>query len=273
MNKGVFKFRWINDSCYEFKLPDGRILTTDPYLDRHHTHFSVDDMSVPDFVFITHTHYDHIMELGDVMAKNDAAKLFVSEITASPLMDYFDIKFGQVFGVTPGHKLTIDGIDILPTCGKHSRFKVRQKEYQSFLKKLTADECGATDIELLTSLGSTVYTDFLLTLPYNIRIFLTGGDMMFSTPYEVAREHAPLIVIRQVSNLDSPEVYADIVARLGGTIVLPHHQEYPERRLGMPMPEFVDRVNARLAEIAPGMVMVNPEQYKWYELSLGVSLV
>ena len=95
--------------------------------------------------------------------------------------------------------------------------------------------------------------------------------MTFSVPYEIAKNEAPLIVVRQVSNLDSPEQYADIVARLGGKIVLPHHQEHPEKRLGMPMAEFTGRVNRRLGEIAPGMVMIDPKQYKWYELSLGIA--
>ena len=119
-------------------------------------------------------------------------------------------------------------------------------------------------------LGSTIYTDYVLTLPHNLRVFITGGDMTYSVPYDVAKEQAPFIVIRQVSNLDSPEQYADIVARLGGKIVLPHHQEKPEKRLGMPMAEFTERVNRRLSEVSPGMVMLNPQQYKWYELGLSV---
>lgn len=268
MQNNFLKFRWINASCYEFILADGRVITTDPYLDRRDEGFTAGDLSTPDYVFITHTHYDHIMEVGELMRRSDGAKLFVSELAADGLLEYFDLKFGQIYGVSNGDRLTVDGIGILPSQGKHSRFKVRDKEYQSALLKLTADECGATDLDRLTSIGSTVYTDYVITLPGNLRIFITGGDMTYSTPYETAREQAPFIVIRQVSNLDSPEQYAEIVARLGGKIVLPHHQEHAPRRLGMSMDEFAFRAAKRLGEIAPDMILINPTQYKWYTLGL-----
>ncbi len=122
MNTNAFQFRWINASCYEFRLPDGRVITTDPFCrsDKHTA-----DLLTPDYVFITHTHFDHIMELGKLMERNDGAKLFVSDVTATALANYFQIKFGQVYAVDNGVRLKADGIGILPTKGKHSRFKVR----------------------------------------------------------------------------------------------------------------------------------------------------
>lgn len=271
MNTNCLQFRWINASCYEFKLPDGRVITIDPFLDRGDPNFTVDDMLTPDYVFLTHTHFDHIMELGELMNRNDGAKLFVSDVTATPLADYFQIKFGQVYAVDNGVKLDVDGIGILPSKGKHSRFKVRSRESLAWLAGAAEEECGAKGQEELMLLGSTIYTDFVITLPYNLKMFITGGDMTFSVPYSTAKEQEPFIVIRQVSNLDSPEQYAEIVAKLGGKIVLPHHQEHPEKRLGMPMAEFVERANAHLAKIAPGMVMLHPQQYKWYELGISVN--
>ena len=273
MNTDCLQFRWINASCYEFKLLDGRIITIDPFLDRSDKSFTVEDLSTPDYVLITHTHFDHIMELGALMERNDSARVFVSEITATELADYFQIRFGQVYGVENNLRLDVDGISILPSHGKHSRFKVRSRESLKWLANAAEKECGAKGQEQLMLLGSTVYTDYTVTLPYNLKIFITGGDKTLSVPYDTAREQAPFIVVRQVSNLDSPEQYAEIVARLGGKIVLPHHQEHPERRLGMPMAEFVERVNAHLNKIAPGMVMLHPQQYKWYELGISVKEV
>ena len=264
------QFRWINASCYEFKLPDGRVLTIDPYLDRSDPQFSAKDLLTPDYIFCTHTHFDHITEIGELMHRNDAAKLFVSELTAPALLDYYHLKFGQIYGVTLGHRIIVDHIGILPSHGKHSRFTVREKEFQSALQKLCEAECDIGDMQQLMLLGSTIYTDFMITLPDHLKIFLTGGDKTFSTPYETAKEQAPFIVIRQVSNLDSPEEYAEIVARLGGRIVLPHHQEHAVRRLGMPMEEFAKRASKRLAQIAPGMIMINPAQYQWYEFSINI---
>ena len=271
MDTNCLQFRWINASCYEFRLPDGRVITTDPYLDHGDTSFSAADMLTPDYVLITHTHFDHIVDLGTLMHRNDSAKLFVSDVTAAALADYYGIKFGQVYAVDNGTRIEVDGIGILPTKGKHSRFKNRDREDLKFMSAAPASECGVHGQEQLMLQGSFIYTDYVITLPRNIRMFFTGGDMTFSVPYEIAKNEAPLIVVRQVSNLDSPEQYADIVARLGGKIVLPHHQEHSEKRLGMPMAEFTARVNRRLGEIAPGMLMIDPKQYKWYELSLGIA--
>lgn len=270
MKTDCLQFRWINASCYEFKLPDGRVITTDPYLDPNDKSFTVDDLLTPNYILCTHTHFDHIMEIGKLLHRNDEIKLFISAITASPLADYFGVKFGQVYAFDHSQHITVDGIDILPTHGKHSRFKLREREDLAWLATAGEEECGAKGMEGLMLLGSTIYSDFVLTLPYNLRIFITGGDMTFNVPYKTAGEQAPFIVIRQVSNLDSPEQYAEIVARLGGKIVLPHHQENPIKRLGMSMETFTERANRHLNEIAPGMIMINPQQYKWYQLGLSV---
>ncbi len=273
MNSSIFQFRWINASCYEIRLPDGRVLMFDPYLDRKDPSFTVDDMTTPDYIFITHVHHDHVMELGDMMHRSDNVKLFCNELTAPLLTRYFDLHFGQVYGFCNNDHLNVDGIDIYPTQGKHSRFLVREKESQEKLLNLAANDCGAENFEELQLYGSTVYTDYLLTLPGNFRLFLCGGDSTYEKPYRTADQEKPFLLIRQASNFKTPEDYANTVARYGAQLILPHHQEHAERRLFMPMPEFVERANKRLAEIARGMTIFNPEQYKWYELEVGIHTV
>lgn len=273
MESRLFQFRWINASCYEMKLDNGKVIMFDPYLDRKDPNFTVDDLTTPDYIFITHIHHDHVMELGQMMRRSDDVKLFCNELTAPLLVKYFNLRFGQVYGVCNNDHLRVDGIDIYPTQGKHSRFLKREKEDLGNMYQLAVDDCNAENFDELQLFGSTVYTDYTITLPGNLKMFLCGGDRTYSKPYDVAEREKPLLLIRQASNFKTPEEYADVVASYGARIVLPHHQEHPERRLFMPMQEFVERANKRLAEIAPGMTVFNPEQYKWYEFRLGIQLV
>lgn len=74
----AFSFRWINGQCFQFRFNNGISLLTDPWYTNDdsgmfdHIKFpdiTVDDLGNVDYVFLNHTHPDHINNLQEVMDK------------------------------------------------------------------------------------------------------------------------------------------------------------------------------------------------------------
>jgi L-ascorbate metabolism protein UlaG (beta-lactamase superfamily) len=264
----IFKIRWLYASCYEIILANGKAITFDPYVSPlNFPNFGVDDMKTPDYLFCTHTHFDHIMDIGTLMNRNLDAILFVGILGAVPLADYYDLHLGQVNAIRAFQTVVYDDIKVTAYPGKHTRFKAREIEIMSTMAKAPAGLHGAKGMEHLMSVGSVEYTDFLITLPGNFRILFAGGDKNYIAQHEAAAKEAPDLVIRQTANIGSPEEYAELAAKYGAQYILPHHHENTGRKLGIGMDEFTNRVNQKLEQIAPGMRFINPEQFKWYGFS------
>ena len=79
------KFRWINGQGFEFVMPNGKTLLTDPFYDMPSfeegkgmalTGFHTEDIDHVDYVFINHTHGDHIGNLQEIVAFNSSQELF-----------------------------------------------------------------------------------------------------------------------------------------------------------------------------------------------------
>ena len=271
MKREELRFRWLHASCYELQLPDGRVITVDPYvLPIGYEGFTIDSYTKPDYVLITHTHFDHVTDVEELLAKNVEARLYVGPLGAYALADRFDIHFGQICVMDQDDEIVHNGLKLNTFRGKHSRFIKRSKESTSWLATAGAEEHGLTDYRKLNLVGSVEYTDFLITTPDNFRIFLCGGDMEHSRTYEVAEKFSPDLVIRQASNFHSPEEYAGILARYHAQYALPHHQEFAERRLGMPIEEYTARTQAELKRLGSVTTFLNPEQFKWYSLTTGI---
>lgn len=64
-------FRWINAQCFEFRFSNGKTLLTDPWyhqdedplVDKWPPNFTTDDLEGGDYIFLNHTHADHIANL------------------------------------------------------------------------------------------------------------------------------------------------------------------------------------------------------------------
>lgn len=69
----ALRLRWINAQCFEFVFSNGKVLLTDPYFDDPERFkpnkgmslmdFHVEDIEKVDYVFVNHTHMDHIKNL------------------------------------------------------------------------------------------------------------------------------------------------------------------------------------------------------------------
>ena len=65
-SQNVLEFRWIHGQCFQFRLPDGKVLMTDPFLPQNPKAWRREDTPVldlnelgpVDYVTINHSHFD-----------------------------------------------------------------------------------------------------------------------------------------------------------------------------------------------------------------------
>jgi L-ascorbate metabolism protein UlaG (beta-lactamase superfamily) len=131
----TIRMRWLGTACFEIKLPNKRTLVIDPYLD--------DSVSAPitsdgvegcDFLFITHGHYDHILDAGKLSSRF-APKIFCNSAAAGSLIRYQGIAPQRITQVRAGDVLNEDGLVVEVVPGVHVDFA---REY----KRLTGQELG-----------------------------------------------------------------------------------------------------------------------------------
>lgn len=62
--------RWLGTACFEIKLPNKKTLVIDPYVDDSvSAPITADQFEGCDFLFITHGHYDHILDAGKLSSR------------------------------------------------------------------------------------------------------------------------------------------------------------------------------------------------------------
>ena len=205
-----WQMRWLGTACFEIALPNGTTLVIDPYLD--------DSVSAPipsdrieacDFIFLTHGHYDHVLDVGKLWGRH-GAKIFCSPVTARSLAEHQGVDPAAIRTVRPGDLVEEEGLraEILP--GVHVDFAA---EYQ----RLTGLPLpvGARDLMsvIRAALKDLFHTDwlperfaewmgqypggeqlnFVFELPGGKRIYMAGSypDPKVIQPARSARLEAP----------------------------------------------------------------------------------
>jgi len=262
------KIRWITDACYEMVLPDGKVIVTDP--DTYCAGlkgFSVNDFSGADYILCTHTHYDHISDIGE-LAEKFHSKIFVGIMGAPELCKYFDINYNYIYPVSPGESFECEDFTLEVFRAKHKEFSLdRNLRYSVYRPRTIATMGGKRAVEL-GHIGFLESLDFLITTQNYLRIMIVSGALTYRNIETTVKNKAPDIIIRQCSISQEPEEFADVIARLGCQLVLPHHHQ-KLLNTGR-MEEYTKKVNEILAIKAPYTKFFNPQPFKWYSISLGI---
>lgn len=269
------KFRYINYACYEIVLPSGAVIVIDPCINYKCSEekFSRDDFSGADYILLSHTHYDHTMDL-EYLANKYNSKVFIGQMSLMAELEFDDINLDNVYPVSPGEEFDMQDFRLKVFRSKHTFMNNpdnvvrKRKESQSpYFPK----EHNNADIW-----GSIEYMDYLITTNENIRIFINGGGpnkFFYNNIFKIMDEVRPNIVMRQSSSKYTPEEYADVVSRFHPQLVLPLHQDGIERKTTMTVQDYVDRANKEFEKIGSCSRMLNPERFKWYSVSMNVGEV
>lgn len=266
------KFRYVNYACYEIKLPNGKTIVVDPCIDytQQITEFKKEDFEGADYILLSHTHYDHTMDLGYLEEKFNS-KVIVGAMSAESLVKFFNIPFDNLYPVMPNEKFYFEDFTLEVFRGKHTFMNNKEHYYNNRIQGISPN--FPKDHRFADTFGSMEYTDYLITTKENVKIFINGGQpskFFFDNIEETMRHARPNIVIKQSSSKYTPEEFADTVANWHPQLVMPLHQD-GLRKKAMTIEEYTERANAELERIGSFTKMLNPKPFKWYTVSMSVS--
>lgn len=269
----ALRLRWINYACYEIVLPDQKRIVIDPCIDfTKEVPFSAEDFGKVDYILLSHTHYDHTMEIGNIL-KGSKPKIIVGSLSAYDLCKFFEIDFDQIYPVAPNETLEFDGFTLDVYRGKHTSVNSTDGTNTINRRKFGAFPAGHHECDIY---GSIEYMNYLITTGQNVRILNWGGPketVYFNNIFTIAKKMAPNIIIKQLSTKYTPEEFAETMAILHPQIVLPLHQDGVDRKGTITAKEYIARANTRLEELGSQTRIVDPPQYEFLDFYMGVDHV
>jgi L-ascorbate metabolism protein UlaG (beta-lactamase superfamily) len=270
MNQTALQFRYINYACYELRLPNGKVIVIDPCCDyTHKSAFTAEDFTGADYILLSHTHYDHTMDVG-ILEKKYNSKIFVGALSAYSLCDFFDLDFDHIYPVTPNEVFCMEDFDLHVFRGKHTFLNNPNNRMSA------ANHFGKTfpsGHKMCDIYGTIEYIDYLITTKENMRLYISGGGphwLTYSTIQQTMKEMAPNVVFRQTSSKYTPETFAQTMADFQAQLILPLHQDGIIRKMDISIDEYIDRANLELQRLKRSSRVLNPIPHKWYSLSMSI---
>jgi phosphoribosyl 1,2-cyclic phosphodiesterase len=264
-----FKFRYINSQCYEFILPNGKHIVTDPYISVENLHgfrkFSVDEIEQCDYILLTHTHFDHTTDIG-YLSKKFNPKLFVGDNACVELAKYSKAELGMFYPISNMQTYELADFKLTAVRGKHFPMK---GDYEMGLH--IAEDLVPNHGEL-NVIGSIDTYDFCITLNNNVRIMFVSGFDDLDNINTIAREFRPNVVIRHTAGCWTGYHCAELISKFNAQLALPnHHDNLYNGKWGKTMDDFTKEIQDGLRALNCDTQFLNPEPYQWYTVSLGIS--
>lgn len=264
--KGI-RLRWFNDACYEIGLPNGKGILIDPYITHSkYQRLPAEAVEAAEYIFISHTHFDHVMDLGAISTRFDS-RIFVGQISGVELARQYDVPGYRMNLCAPGDCFEMEDFTLECFRGRHTKLGDfdRPSQWPDNIRKDGLD----SETMLLNMLGSYEYMIYLLTLPDHTRLMIWGGG---ATPDAAAqaKRFQPHISIAQLPR-ETPGQIARLYAAIGGQFIFPHHHD-GYLASGEEGTRFIQETIEKTAQLAPQTTIVLPEKGKWYTISTSVTL-
>lgn len=269
----ILRFRWIHAQCFQFELPGGKILMTDPFFPQNSKAwkevctpaFDADELGKVDYVTINHSHFDHTANLPDLF-KQARPTVICDRIFARELSAAFQVPEACIRPIVPGLTYHFDDFTLNTFSGNHTDLGTVSNFDGG---KMFADPENPM-IGPLNSYGCLYNTNYAFTLKNGFFIgFAAGVDL---TDLQAAwKNRRPGLLLRQRIATASAESYAEECASLGAQLVLPMHQDASCAE-NSDMNLFAQKVNGRLVQKNCTARMFNPQRLKWYSLESRICL-
>ena len=269
----ILRFRWIHAQCFQFELPGGKILMTDPFFPQNPKAwkevctpaFDADGLGKVDYVTINHSHFDHTANLPDLF-KQARPTVICDRIFARELSAAFQVPEACIRPIVPGLTYHFDDFTLNTFSGNHTDLGTVSNFDGG---KMFADPENPM-IGPLNSYGCLYNTNYAFTLKNGFFIgFAAGVDL---TDLQAAwKNRRPGLLLRQRIATASAESYAEECASLGAQLVLPMHQDASCAE-NSDMNLFAQKVNGRLVQKKCTARMFNPQRLKWYSLESRICL-
>ena len=245
----ILRFRWIHAQCFQFELPGGKILMTDPFFPQNPKAwkevctpaFDADELGKVDYVTINHSHFDHTANLPDLF-KQARPTVICDRIFARELSAAFQVPEACIHPIVPGLTYHFDDFTLNTFSGNHTDLGTVSNFDGG---KMFADPENPM-IGPLNSYGCLYNTNYAFTLKNGFFIgFAAGVDL---TDLQAAwKNRRPGLLLRQRIATASAESYAEECASLGAQLVLPMHQDASCAE-NSDMNLFAQKVNGRFVQ-------------------------
>ena len=269
----ILRFRWIHAQCFQFELPGGKILMTDPFFPQNPKAwkevctpaFDADELGKVDYVTINHSHFDHTANLPDLF-KQARPTVICDRIFARELSAAFQVPEACIHPIVPGLTYHFDDFTLNTFSGNPTDLGIVSNFDGG---KMFADPENPM-IGPLNSYGCLYNTNYAFTLKNGFFIgFAAGVDL---TDLQAAwKNRRPGLLLRQRIATASAESYAEECASLGAQLVLPMHQDASCAE-NSDMNLFAQKVNGRFVQKNCTARMFNPQRLKWYSLESRICL-
>lgn len=284
MKNTSIKLRAFNiGGAFELALPNGKVILIDPcfsYPKPDKTYSSVfqggytrEDVTGADYIILTHSHWDHDIDIGYFVEKFNA-RVFCSVTCAEEILKYHKIPYDNLVPVFPNSKYTLEDYVLEIFQGKHNPQGGRKYEEECRL----ANAIGVTDHSRCDQLGNLDSIDFMITTNNHFSVLMTGGMVVWQDIFDICKQKAPNLLLRQAGvrkngEQVSPKELAELLIRYHAQIVLPFHHEVIVNKYGKDWTDdYFSQVAEYISQVEPGMVFVNPEEWKWYNIGIDVSI-
>ena len=138
------RLRWLGTACFEILLPEGRTIVIDPYVDDAvGAPITSDQFENCDYIFITHGHYDHVLDVGKLAARFQP-KIFCNAEAQDSLIHHQGVDPALIYPVKAGDLIREEGLVVEVVRGVHVDFS---SEYRRLTGRELLD--GSSDMDSL----------------------------------------------------------------------------------------------------------------------------
>ena len=184
VSQNVLEFRWIHGQCFQFRLPDGKVLMTDPFLPQNPKAWrrentpvlDLNELGPVDYVTINHSHFDHTSDLPAVFKENSPIvicdRIFTRELSAA-----YQVPEYNIWPIVPGMTYQFDSFRLDTVAGKHNDIGG-----PCDLEGARFGDPENTMVGPLNSYGCLFNTSFLFTLTTDRILMVKSFEKQFHLP-------------------------------------------------------------------------------------------
>lgn len=278
------RLRWLNTAGFEIITSTGTHILLDPFLDGQVKDitcypFPIEKIEACDYLLLSHIHFDHAQNVGQLQRKFPRLSLFVPDLSADPLCRAQDLDCARLYRVRSGEKYQFDDLTIECFAGRHTE---SPRGYRPSGKDFTRPD-GSFDSMMW--FGNLELVNYLLTTSDGTRILIWAGMTSPDQKHRLARLY-PDLALMHVSPKQDFEEFAGLTAAIGAKIIIPHHYDFTERFFkAVPaamrdmseenqknyivggefdFARYMKALEAACRRKNPGAALVMPEHHRWY---------
>jgi L-ascorbate metabolism protein UlaG (beta-lactamase superfamily) len=278
----AFEIRWLGTACFEIRLENGKTIVIDPYLDDSvSAPITSDQIEGCDYIFITHGHYDHILDVGKLVSRFDP-EIFCTQEVSGALAEHQGIDPERFTAVTASDVVERDVVCAEVVRGVHVDFFAEyaritggdllgdsggdmEKMMKMGLEALMGPEARppAQAEEWMAKYPQGDHLNFVLDIGGGRRIYMAGS---YPDPslLEVARNSNSYMMLLQVlpgkTGQGLEEQTLEFALASGAEIIVPQHHdplmEGAQQGDLSALRQLFEKHDVQFVEFTPG---------KWYE--------